>query len=234
MSSHIFVGDFWTIWKVVPQTLGLSFLILILATLLGSLFWQIQESRHTAIKFLYHAFSSYFRGVPLLIHLLIFYYGLPIVIKALSNQFNWGVNTNQLNPIYAVIVSYTLYSASFLAEIIRGSFKSVGTDQLEAASALGCTGTQRFFAVWLPQALSEVLPKILNYYTLLIRQLSLAFLVSVVDIFAKAKLETAANDRYIEAFCAAAIVYWILCVVLTLIFSKVEHYLRRYDRSVLA
>ena len=58
MSSHIFVGDFWTIWKVVPQTLGLSFLILILATLLGSLFWQIQESRHTAIKFLYHAFSG--------------------------------------------------------------------------------------------------------------------------------------------------------------------------------
>lgn len=234
MNNQIFWNDFWVIWKVVPQTLLLSILILLLSTALGTLFWRIQETNHRLLKYLYRGFLSYFRGVPLLIHLLVFYYALPIVIKVFSNRFDWGVDTVHLNPIYAVLISYTLYSACFLSEIIRGSFKSVGEDQLEAASALGYTEFQRFWAVWLPQALSEGLPKILNYYTLLIRQLSLAFLVSVVDIFAKAKLQTAANDRYIEAFVAAALIYWILCVSLTTIFSRIEHHLRRYDRRELA
>lgn len=234
MNSQIVLNDVTGILKVVPQTLGLSFLILLLGVILGSLFWRIQETNNHVIKGVYRGLLSYFRGVPLLIHLLVFYYGLPIVVKVFSDQFNWGIDTTHLNPIYAVITSYTLYSACFLSEIIRGSFKSVGSDQLEAASALGYTHLQRFWAIWLPQALSDAVPKILNYYTLLIRQLSLAFLVSVVDIFAKAKLESAGNDRYIEAFCAAALVYWILCVILTAVFSRIEKYLRRYEGRQLA
>ncbi|KRK47288.1 amino acid ABC transporter permease [Secundilactobacillus kimchicus JCM 15530] len=129
------------------------------------------------------------------------------------------------------MISYTLYAASFLSEIIRSSFKSVGKDQLEAAAALGYTKYQQFFAIKLPQALTDAIPKILNYYTLLIRQLSLAFLVSVVDIFAKSKLESADNFYYIESFLAAALVYWILCIALTLLFSNYEKYLRRFERS---
>ncbi len=234
MNEQIFVTDFWHIWAVVPQTLGLSFLILILGTLLGTLYWRAQESSFWGIRWIYSALTSYFRGIPLLIHLLVFYYAIPIVVKVISNQFGLGIDVNKISPIYAVIISYTLYSASFLAEIIRGSFKSVGYDQVEAAAALGYTPFQSFYAVKLPQALSDAVPKILNYYTLLIRQLSLAFLVSVVDIFAKAKLQSAANDRYIEAFCAAAIVYWILCVILTAVFSRIENYLRRYDRRSIA
>ncbi|KRK88274.1 amino acid ABC transporter permease [Lentilactobacillus sunkii] len=234
MNSQIVLNDVTGILKVVPQTLGLSFLILLFGVILGSIFWRIQETNNHVVKGVYRGLLSYFRGVPLLIHLLVFYYGLPSVVKVFSDQFNWGIDTTHLNPIYAVVVSYTLYSACFLSEIIRGSFKSVGSDQLEAASALGYTHLQRFWAIWLPQALSDAVPKILNYYTLLIRQLSLAFLVSVVDIFAKAKLESAGNDRYIEAFCAAALVYWILCVILTAIFSRIEKYLRRYEGRQLA
>lgn len=219
---------------MVPQTLGLSLVILLLSVILGTLYWKMQGSRFRIPRLIYQILNSYFRGIPLLIHLLIFYYGIPIVVKVVSSRFNLGININQISSMYAVVISYTLYSATFLEEIIRGSFKSVGEDQLEAAAALGYTSGQSFWAVKLPQALSDAIPKILNYYTLLIRQLSLAFLVSVVDIFAKAKIQSATNDGYVEAFTAAAIVYWIVCIVLTLIFSRVEDYLRRSDRRVLA
>lgn len=234
MNTEIFESDFWNILKVIPQTLGLSLLILLMAVVLGTFFWQLGDSQSNVIKRGYGLLSSYLRGVPLLIHLLVFYYSIPIVVKVIGSVLGSKIDTNNLSPVYAVLISYTIYSASFLAEIIRGSFKSVGNDQLQAADALGYTESQSFWLILVPQALSDAVPKILNYYVLLIRQLSLAFLVSVVDIFAKAKLVSAANDRYIEAFCAAAIIYWGVCVSLTIIFNRVEHYLRRYERRSIA
>lgn len=231
MNTSILASDFWAIWTVVPQTLALSVLILVLGVLIGTILWQLHDSRFLLVRGIYRVYTSYFRGMPLLIHLLLTYYALPVAVKVFSDQFHWGIDTQHISSMYAIIVSYTLYSASFLAEIVRGSFKSVGTDQLEAAQALGYSHTQQFTAVWLPQALTEAVPKILNYYTLLIRQLSLAFLVSFVDIFAKSKLQSSVNAHYIESFVAAAIVYWVLCVILTFIFSKYETYLRRYERG---
>ena len=234
MNTEIFESDFWNILKVIPQTLGLSLLILLLSVILGTIFWKLGSSRSQVVKRGYELLVSYLRGVPLLIHLLVFYYAVPILVKAVGNAWGSRIDTNNLSPLYAVLISYTIYSASFLAEIIRGSFKSVGGDQLQAADALGYTESQSFWLILVPQALSDAVPKILNYYVLLIRQLSLAFLVSVVDIFAKAKLVSAANDRYIEAFCAAALIYWIVCVSLTIIFNRVEHHLRRFERRSIA
>ncbi|KRM10305.1 amino acid ABC transporter permease [Paucilactobacillus suebicus] len=232
MNVNIFTHDLRGIWLVVPDTLLVSVAILALGIVLGMILYVLQQRNNFIIRSICRLYVSYFRGVPLLIHLLIFYYGLPVVLQVISTAFNLHINYEHLNPIYAVLLSYTMYSSSFISEIIRGSFMSVGQDQIEAATALGYSRAQAFWKIKLPQSLNESVPKFLNYYVLLIRQLSLAFMVSFVDIFAKAKLESAINYRYIESFCAAAVVYWILCVVLTFIFKKYENYLRRYEKVV--
>lgn len=234
MNIDIFTHDLKGIWLVVPQTLLVSIAILILGIIVGMVLYILQQQSNVVIKTICKLYISYFRGVPLLIHLLIFYYGLPVVLKAISVAFNLNIDAEHISPIYAVLLSYTMYSSSFLSEVIRGSFKSVGQDQIEAATALGYSKVQTFWKIKVPQSLSEAVPKFLNYYVLLIRQLSLAFMVSFVDIFAKSKLESAINYRYIESFCAAAVVYWVLCVALTFIFQKYENYLRRYEKIAVA
>lgn len=233
MESKIFINDFWGIWQVVPETLLVSVLILGLGIIGGLALYGLKGSHSWISRHIANIYISYFRGVPLLIHLLVTYYGLPIVLKAITVVTHWNIDTNRLNPIFAIIISYTLYTSAFISEIIRGSFKSVGTDQSEAAISAGYTNWQAVRYIRIPQALSEAVPKFLNYFVLLIRQLSLAFIVSFVDIFAKSKLESAINYRYIESFCAAALVYWILCAVLTMLFSRYEKYLRRYDKEAI-
>lgn len=227
MQTQIFTHDFWGIWQVVPQTLALSILILSLAIVGGLLLNSLRQSRIGLLQCTGRLYVSYFRGVPLLIHLLVAYYALPVVLKAIFPQ----ANTDHLSPMYSVILSYVAYSSAFTSEIIRGSFRSVTLDQIEAGRASGYTALQIDLHIRIPQALSEAVPKFLNYYVLLIRQLSLAFTVSFIDIFAKAKLESAINYRYIESFCAAAVVYWILCATLTYLFHQYEKYLRRYENT---
>lgn len=139
------------------------------------------------------------------------------------------VKLQRLNPLYAIVITYTLYTAAFMSEIIRGAYQSVDRQQLDAARALGYTKWQTYRFIKLPQALVEVLPKLLNYYLLLIRQLSLAFLVSFVDIFAQAQLQSAINYRYIESYCAAALIYWLIGIVLTLLFGRWEGHLKKYQ-----
>lgn len=231
MNSSILTEDILKIWPVVPGTLLLAFVILAIGIVLGALLNQLDRQSKLGHAFV-ALYKSYFRGIPLLIHLFIFYFGLPVLLTSVLPHL-MKVNTvalQRISPIYAIIISYSLYTAAFLSEILRGSFKSVDSGQIDAAQALGYTHWQMFFHVQLPQALTEAVPKLLNYFLLLIRQLSLAFMVSFVDIFAKAQLESANNYRYIESYVAAAVVYWILCVVLTQVIKQVEFRLRRYQR----
>lgn len=218
---------------MVPQTLLLSIVLLILGLLVGALLAQGNLSRYSWLRGLTRAYITYFRGIPLVIHLFIVYYGLPVLLTAVLPPLIGvsPVKLQRLNPLYAIIIAYTLYTAAFMSEIIRGAYQSVDPKQLAAAKALGYTKWQTYRFVKLPQALTEALPKLLNYYLLLIRQLSLAFLVSFVDIFAQAQLQSAVNYRYIESYCAAALIYWIIGVVLTVLFNRWERHLKKYQVS---
>lgn len=233
MKLNTFISDFWGIWPIVPGTLLLSIVILLLGILIGSGISHLKTSSNHVSRFIASLYVTYFRGIPLLIHLFIVYYGLPVLLTSVLPIFI-KINViylQRLNPIYAILITYSLYSAAFLSEIIRGSFRSVPGGQIEAARAMGYTGWQTYVHISLPQALVEATPKLLNYYLLLLRQLSLAFLVSFVDIFAQAQLQSAINYRYIEAYVAAAFVYWILSIVLNFIFKRFENRISLYRRG---
>lgn len=199
--------------------------------LVGALIAQGRISPRPWLNRISQAYITYFRGIPLVIHLFIVYYGLPVLLTTILPPL-FGVSSvklQRLNPLYAIIITYTLYTAAFMSEIIRGAYQAVDPQQLDAARALGYTKWQTYRFIKLPQALVEALPKLLNYYLLLIRQLSLAFLVSFIDIFAQAQLQSAINYRYIESYCAAALIYWLIGVVLTLIFGRWEGHLKKYQ-----
>lgn len=232
MNNSILVEDILKIWPVVPATLLLSLLILLLGIILGLILNHFRDHGIIGKEFV-NLYLSYFRGIPLLIHLFVFYYGLPLL---LTNTLPHIMKVNEvtlqrISPLYAIIISYSLYTAAFVTEIIRGAFSAVEQGQLEAATALGYTNWQKLVYIKIPQALTEAVPKFLNYYLLLIRQLSLAFMVSFVDIFAQAQLQSASNYRYIESYVAAAVVYWSVCVVLTMGFHRIEKRISRYQNS---
>lgn len=233
MKLTTFISDFWGIWPIVPETLLLSVVILMFGIFLGSFISHLKTSLNPVSRVFASIYVTYFRGIPLLVHLFIVYYGLPALLTAVLPIF-FKINTiylQRLNPLYAILITYSLYSAAFLSEIIRGAFLSVPDGQIEAAKAMGYTSWQTYIHISLPQALVEATQKLLNYYLLLLRQLSLAFLVSFVDIFAQAQLQSAINYRYIEAYVAAAFVYWIISICFNFIFKRFEKRISLYRRG---
>ncbi|GGL51753.1 amino acid ABC transporter permease [Sporolactobacillus putidus] len=225
--SNIFFQDFSGILTVVPYTLGLALLILILGILIGGILTLIDQYK---IPFLFQVAAvclSFLRGTPLLVQLYLAYYGMPKLILFFAGLLNFKFDPNQFDPVITVIVSYSICFSAFQSEIIRGAFMSVSYGQIEAAHSLGFSSVQTLRRIVIPQAIIEALPNFLNSYLTIIKSLSLAFMVSVVDILAKAKLESALNFRYLESFAAAAAVYWLLCAMLTVVFRRYEQNIRK-------
>ncbi|MGN7295800.1 amino acid ABC transporter permease [Ferdinandcohnia sp. SAFN-114] len=223
----ILVEDFVGILTVVPKTLLLALVILLISTLLGGIIAIIQQYKIPVISQLITVFKSFLRGTPAVVLLYIMYYALPQISHLLLSLIGIEFNPNNLNPVITVIVTFSLTLSAFQSEIIRGAFLSVNYGQIEAAHSLGYNFLQTLWRVIVPQALTEALPDFLNSYMVIIKALSLAFLITVVDIFAKAKIVGAMTFRYLEAFVAAALIYWCISALLTYLVNRYEISLRK-------
>lgn len=213
---------FLIVCQAVPRTLALALIILFFGIILGFLFAFIREKRVPVISQLLSVYVSYFRGIPLLIHLLILQAFLPEAGASLLAVFNVAYDPNDFPSLLVVLTAYILLEAAIESQAILGAFNSLDSSQIEAGYAIGFTRQQNLRRVIIPQLTAIVTPLFLNNFLKIIKALSLAFTVGVVDILAQARYAAALNFRYLESYIAAALVYWLLCGLLQVVFNRIE------------
>jgi L-cystine transport system permease protein len=123
---------------------------------------------------------------------------------------------------------FTLNTIATLSEVFRSALSTVDRGQLEAAEAAGLTPIQAYVRIIIPQAMVTAVPNICTTTTNLIKSTSLAFLMTVKDITAVAKVEAAYGYNYIEAYMDIWIIYIVLCTIVELFFKILEKRLRAY------
>ncbi len=212
--------------QAVPRTLLLAVIVLMIGIILGGLIALIKQREVPVLTQLLNIFISYMRGVPLIVHLLVVMYSLPNASASLLSVFGVAADPYEFPSLLIVLVTYSLLEAAVESEYIRGAFQSIDPAQIEAGRSIGFTRTQNLRRVIIPQALTVAIPLFLNAFLKIIKSLSLAFTVGVVDIMAQARLAAALNFRYIESYAAAALVYWLICGILQFIFDRVSERMR--------
>lgn len=116
--------------------------------------------------------------------------------------------------------------AAFQAEVVKGALNSFDSGQSEAAHSLGYSNGQLFRRVLFPQIIVSAIPDLANAFMVIMKALSLAFAIEVVDIFAQAQLTAALNFYYLEAFLIAVVFYMVIAYVVTKAADKIEAALR--------
>jgi polar amino acid transport system permease protein len=160
------------------------------------------------------AYVFFFRGVPMLVQLLLIYYLLPFV----------GIN---VPPLVAAISATALCSASYIAEILRGGFLGIAHGQIEAARILGLSRFAVLTRIQVPQAMRLTLPSLVNEMVLLIKASSLVSVVGVAELTRTAQNIAASTYRPLEAYLAAGLIYFAINGSLALIAHIAEHRLRQ-------
>ncbi len=149
------------------------------------------------------------RGVPLAVQLLMIYYALPKV----------GLF---FDPYMAAVLSFTLCSAAYHSEYIRGALFSIRQGQINAASALGMTKFQGIVNIIIPQAARRALPGCGNEVIYLIKYSSLAHFVTVMDIMGEGKAVASYTFRFTEVFIVVGAYYLALVTIATWILHALE------------
>lgn len=199
----------------VVMTIGLGLSAFVLGCILGMGIALMRNSRQRLLRGLAFAYVSIFRGTPLLIQILLIYFGLP----------HFGIT---MSPLPSALLALTLFSASYLSENFRSGINSVDKGQWEAAMSMGLSYWACLRRIIWPQAFRIALPPLGSRLIALMKDTSLASSITVMELTRVAEQVGATTFRYMEMFVMVGIIYWIINQVLTLLQTWLEGRLTRH------
>lgn len=192
-------------------TLYVSAISIVLAFAFAMLGATAKLSGIAILKGIGDFYTSYFRGVPLLVQLFLIYLGLPQLGIIVS-------------PIPAAIAALSLVYGAYMTEIFRSGIQSIPHGQWEAADALGLGRFITFKKVILPQAMRVIVPPTGNQFIAMLKDSSLVSVVGVWDIMFIARTQGRADFKILEMLITASIVYWVMSVILEIVQQRIENH----------
>lgn len=167
------------------------------------------------LKFIFATYVWIFRGTPLLVQLFIVFYGLPSIGITLDT---WSATT----------IAFSLNVGAYASESVRAAILSVPKGQWEAAISLGMTHYQILKRIIAPQAVRISLPPLSNTFIGLVKDTSLAASITMVDMFMVAQRIAARTFEPLILYILAALIYLVVCTLLTYLQSRLEKAVSRY------
>ena len=193
------------------------FLTLIFSMPLGLLVCFGRMSKNIVVRSIMKVYISIMRGTPLMLQLLVVYFGPFFIAGANISGFRF----------YAVIIGFSLNYAAYFAEIYRSGIESMPVGQYEAARLLGYNKAQTFFKIILPQVIKRILPSITNEVICLVKDTSLAFSIAYLEMFTVAKQIASSNTSF-TPFIIAGVFYFIFNSVVAWVMNFAEKKLNYY------
>lgn len=200
------------------RTVGIFFLTLIFSLPLGLLVSFGRMVKNPVLKNLFKLYISVMRGTPLMLQLMVFYFGSYYLFR-MNIGGNWR--------FIAIILSFSLNYAAYFAEIYRSGIESMPVGQYEAAKLLGYSRSQTFFRIIFPQVVKRILPSVTNEVITLVKDTSLAFAVAYMEMFTIAK-QIAASKTTFMPFVVAAVFYYVFNLIVAVVMEKLEKKLDYY------
>lgn len=212
-----FLNSFPDLLKYIHYTLFMAVVSTIIGLVIATILAPIKMLKIKGVSQVIGVYISFFRGTPLLVQLFVFYYGLPQLIKPLKS----------VTPLEAMIFGLSLCGSAYMAEIIRGAIDSVEKGQMEAALSVGMTKFQAFIRIIYPQALKVAVPGIGNQFVDLLKSSSLAFVLGLTEILARAQANAASSFKLMESYLSLAIIYWVTVEIFNFIQRIIEKRISR-------
>ena len=207
----------------IPVTLAITAVSLMISIPLALLMAVKKINSKGPVSLLINGYVSIIRSTPMVLQILLLYSLLPSLLNYLIRQvLKLDFNIFKIPTIYYAYAVFSLNTTAILSEVFRSALLTVDKGQLEAGLSVGLGKFRTYMRIIIPQALVVALPNICNVTVGLLKSSSLAFLMTVQDITAIAKLKAAYAYNYIEAYSVIFILYIILCTMVQLIFKYIE------------
>jgi polar amino acid transport system permease protein len=231
LQPDAFLGMIFQPSPAVINGIGLTVSISIIAQVVGVVLGMFAAMGKMAklwpVRTIANFYIWFFRGTPLLVQLMFFYYGFPA-----AGIFQWPVITigplTILREVFAGTVILGINEGAYMAEIVRAGILSVDPGQTEAAKSLGMTYRLTMSRIVLPQAARVIIPPLGNEFNNMLKTTSLLTVVSVFELYNTTSVAAGHNFLYFELFAAAAVWYLLMTTIWGVVQGRIE---RRFAKG---
>ncbi|EQB89121.1 polar amino acid transport system permease protein [Clostridium punense] len=197
-------------------TVLIAFFTVILGTVLGLFLSLMKLSKNKILKALASIYIEFVRGTPILVQLYIVYYGMPAM----------GID---LPDMLAGVVTLSINSGAYVAEIIRAGINAVDKGQMEAGRSLGMTSAMTMRLIIIPQAFKNILPALGNEFITIIKESSIVSVIGIGELMYKADTVRGNTALPFEPLIVAAVVYFLLTFSLSKLLGNIERRMKAND-----
>ena len=193
----LMIQGFLGFGQFVGGTVRLAIPAIVLGFLLGIFIGLGRLAPQRWIRIPATLYVEFFRGVPLVMVIFWMWFVVPILLRRPIPEF------------WVALTAFVVFEAAYLGEIVRAGVQSVPRGQVEAATAVGLTGTQTMVFVILPQALKNMIPSLVTQFIVLFKDTSLASIIGFMDLTKAAQVVNNREVRPFALYLFIAVVYWV-------------------------
>ena len=219
MRFDLMYESFFKIIQGIPLTLEVVFLSTIFGLFFAIIIALMRVSENKLLSNPAYYFIYVIRGTPLLLQLFFIYYGLA-QFTFIRESFLWFFLED---PLFCGILTLTLSTAAYSAEIIRGGMQSVAPGLIEAASSMGMSKMQRLRKIILPITIRQALPAYGNELILMVKATSLISIVTLMEITGIARTIISKTYAPVEIFIVAGSIYLLINFLITRLIKFAEN-----------
>ncbi len=207
-------------WNVVPMdylkmyylgllmTLKISLVSMVFSFVIGVVGGIMKVSKSETLRDLASVYVTFFRNIPLLVVILLVYYGVGTVFD--------------FPRFWAAVIALSTFEGAYMIEIIRAGIQSIPKEQFETSEALGLSSKERFFDIILPQAFRNALPSLTGQFISLVKDSSLASVIAINELTQRGTQVATMALASFESYITIAVIYFTLTYTLSFISSKLE------------
>ena len=218
-------GGYNRVIEGLQNTIIIAVMGLIIGSIIGTLIAAVRvmpkyKTLPRVLNSICTVYVSFFRGTPMVVQLLVFYYVLfPLM----------GVN---ITSMAVSIMVFGLNSGAYISEIMRGGILSVDPGQMEGGRAMGLTFSATMMKIVIPQAVKNILPTMGNKFITLIKETSIVSFVGANDLYKAFNIIGTNSYEFMVPYLVMAIIYIVLVMFISLLIKLMERRLRKSDRSM--
>lgn len=204
-------------------SLIIAAIALCIGILLGIVGAAGKISKNRILRSLSSIYVNLFRGTPMLLQILFFFLGVPVIYRAITGS------VLRPNTYVVAIIAISLNSGAYSTELIRSGIMSIDKGQWEASKTLGLTYTQMMRHIILPQAFKQIVPPMVSEFITLIKDSSLASVIGAVELLQSAQIIGARYYNYLTPLIFAGIIYLFITTIVSIIALYIERRLSVSD-----
>ena len=216
-------GGYKRVQEGLKNTLIIAVLGLLFGILIGTLIAAVRVMpKYKRLPRILNGFCSFyvgfFRGTPMVVQLLLFYYVLLPII---------GV---KISSVQVSVLVFSLNSGAYISEMMRAGIQSVDPGQMEAGRAVGLSFSATMSMIVIPQAIKNILPTLGNEFIALIKETSVVSFVGASDLYVAFNYIGSNSYEFMVPYIVMAAIYIVMVVIITILIKLTEHYFAKSDR----